>query len=96
MAIGPLQHHKPLVRLAHLVGSEVFSMQRISSTFKYCVSSTPSSWMIKQVMLSALTKKLNFLNYRVSGLYLATAPMAKWSAQIQLFTPTKIYLYLTH
>ena len=41
-------------------------------------------------------KKLNFLNYRVSGVYLATAPMAKWSAQIQLFTPTKIYLYLTH
>ena len=61
MAIGPLQHHKPLVRLAHLVGSDVFSMPRISSTFKYCVSSTPSSCMIKQVMLSALTKKIKFL-----------------------------------
>ena len=40
-------------------------------------------------------KKLDFFNFRVSGFYLATAPMAKSSAQIQLFTPTKIYLYLT-
>ena len=55
--------------------------------------SPPSSWQIKQVMSSALVKCRNTQIPQVvtsSRSHLATAPMAKWSAQMQLFTPTLV------
>ena len=90
----PLKHHKSLVGLAHLVGSRgFFSKYRdYLVTFKYSMS-PPSSWQIKQVMSSALVKCRNTQIPQVvrsSRSHLATAPMAKWSAQMQLFTPTLV------
>ena len=90
----PLEHHKSLVGLAHLAGSrDFFSKYRdYLVTFKYSMS-PPSSWQIRQVMSSALVKCRNTQIPQVvrsSRSHLATAPMAKWSAQMQLFTPTLV------
>ena len=90
----PLEHHKSLFGLAHLVGSRGFlsKYRDYLVTFKYS-QSPPSSWQIKQVMSSALVKCRNTQIPQVvrsSRSHLATAPMAKWSAQMQLFTPTLV------
>ena len=75
---------------------QFFKIDEFVATFKYSSSSPPSSWMIRQVISSALQKTLLVASYVfVQFTHWATAPMAKWSAQLQSCSPTWVTIRST-